>query len=142
MPNCCHGNAKLAQKRQRSGDIVQGSSYSTRCSKRSRLNEHVYCCTKTEKITECPKIETITETECPKVDLCSEDLIKQTLLSLNSIFTKPVRVSWSTVDHDEHPLHNVTLVTSPEHDDESDIQEELEDLLEAWERSRVVLREE
>lgn len=141
MSNVCTGDAQFTHKRQRSSDTAYpNTGYPTRCSKRSRLNEQLYH-TKAEKITECPpKIEK-PETECSKVELSSEELIKQTLLSLNTIFSKPVRVSWSTVEQ-QHPLHNVTLVTSPELDDESDIQEELEDLLEAWERSRAVLREE
>ena len=34
----------------------------------------------------------------------------------------------------KHPLHNVVLVTSPDHDDVSDVLEELEDLWEALQK--------
>ena len=42
--------------------------------------------------------------------------------------------SFSIARDDKHPLHNVTLVTSPSYDDISDILEEVADLISASQR--------
>ena len=75
----------------------------------------------------------------------SEKLVSETLAAISSLSPPNTRVYWDSVPvvtaRALHPLHNVTLVTSPpEQDDVTDLLEELLDLWNSLHKSRGVTR--